>query len=481
MKRIKPSLNTNILFTVIAVSLVVAVLLINGITMRLSERYNLQVDLTEGAVFEIGEDTKSLIASLDVPVDIFVLSNEGGFTGNRYVMQAKQIMDQYPRISGKITLEYVDYATNPGFAIRFMELPLSSGDIVVKSGDNVRHILASNLFHFSMSPDGDLSIVASRAEEALTSAIVNVVSGDSSRVAILTGNGAAIDEHLINLFVDNNYVVEPVPLHGADLYSFDIALLLAPTIDLSEGAVRMLETFLYNDGLYGKTLLYSASPSQGEMTNLDMFFSEWGVKFTSGAVFETNAARTFQNQPFYPIPLYEDSRHYSMLRDPSMPILMPLSRPMELLFNFRDGYFIDTLLTFSESSGVRPADASDIFTADDATQRGPMPALVVSSFNVTAPDGTPRFSNIVFSASTTMFDPVALHNSSLNNAEFLLNIIGDIADRDDLVFIQPKSLAARTLGVTSAQASTLGTVLVGIIPLVILLSGVLVWLYRRHK
>jgi len=481
MKRFKSSLNVNILFTVIAVSLIVAVLLVNGIAMRLSERYNLQIDLTEGAVFEIGDDTKALLSSLDVPVEIFVLSDEGGFSGSRYTMQAKRIIDQYPRYSGMISLEFVDYMTNPGFAVAFPELPLSHGDIVVKSGDNVRHILGANLFHFSMSPEGSLTIIASRAEEALSSAIVNVLSDDIIKVAILTGNGAAVDEQLIQLLIHNNYEVNTVPLHGADLYDFDAALLLAPTIDLSEDVVRMLDAFLYNDGRYGKTLFYTASPSQGDMPNLDTFMSEWGVRFLSGAVFETNAERTYQHQPFYPTAVYEDSRLYNMLRDPSMPILMPLSRPMEVLFNFRDGYFVETLLSFSETSGVRPADASDVFTADDATLRGPLPALVISSFHATTPDGATLLSNIVFSSSTIMFDPIALHNSSLNNAEFLLNMMGEVTDRDDIVHIQPKSLAARTLGITSAQASTLGTVLVGVIPLIILLSGVVVWLYRRYK
>jgi len=154
---------------------------------------------------------------------------------------------------------------------------------------------------------------------------------------------------------------------------------------------------------------------------------------------------------------------------------------MELLFTARDGYYVESLLYFSETSGVRPADAGDDFNADNATVRGPMPALVISGFFPSSQDGAERQSNVVVSSSTAMLDGIALQNSSLNNAEFLLNLFNDLLGREELINIHPKSLEGRTLGITSAQASALGVILVGIIPLAILITGIAVWLIRRHK
>jgi ABC-type uncharacterized transport system involved in gliding motility auxiliary subunit len=164
-----------------------------------------------------------------------------------------------------------------------------------------------------------------------------------------------------------------------------------------------------------------------------------------------------------------------------MPFLMPLARPMEVLFTARDGYYVETLLYFSAGSGVRPADAGDDFNADHATRRGPIPALVVSGFHAVSNDDSPLRSTIVFSSSVGVFDATALQNTSLTNAEFMLNLLGDLTDRDDLFNIQPKSLSGRTLGITSAQASALGVILVGIVPVVILLAGITSWLVRRYK
>jgi len=110
-----------------------------------------------------------------------------------------------------------------------------------------------------------------------------------------------------------------------------------------------------------------------------------------------------------------------------------------------------------------------------------MPALVTSGFFARSPEGAELSSTIIVSSSTAMLDGIALQNTSVNNAEYLLNLLADISGRENIINIQPKSLAGRTLGITSAQASTLGIILVGIIPLAILLAGIVLWLIRRYK
>jgi len=487
MNKLTHSLKVNILFAIIAVSLIAAAILVNAIVLRLSERHNLHFDLTAGAIYEIGSETRAFLASLDTPVQIYVLSDEGGFSGDRYLIQAKRIIDQYPHYSGNVTLEYIDYASNPMFAVNFPEFPLSHGDLIIQSGDRVRHLPSVNLFYFTAAPNGSISIVSSRAEEALTSSIMSVVSEESVKIALLTGNGASGGSLFASLLADNNYEVHTESLTTAILDEYDAALLFAPTIDLSESVIRNLEAFLYNNGQYGKLLFYTANATQGSLPNLEMFLSEWGIGLSDGAVFETNADRTYQFQPFYPIAGYEPgsltyaSQLKDMLRDPSMPFLMPLAKPMEVLFTSRDGYFVETLLYFSETSGVRPSDAGEVFNAEQASRFGPMPALVISGYFARSAEGAELSSSIIASSSTAMLDGIALQNTSLNNAEYLLNLFGDLSGRENIVNIQPKSLTGRTLGITSAEASTLGIVLVGIVPLAILIAGIVLWLIRRYK
>jgi len=476
----KHSLKTNTLFACVTALVLVALILINGIALLLSQRYHLEIDLTSNAVYRVSAETEAFLRALDRPVEIFVLSDEGGFGGSRELDQVKRIIDQYRRFSAHITLEYIDYAANPVFAVNYPDLRLSHGDLIVQSGGKTRHVPAVTLFRYTQMQDGSLMINSTRAEEAITSAVLNVTSDDVIKIAILSGNGAAENPLFHSILTDNNYEVHSVSILTGSLLEYDIALLLLPTIDLSENVIRMLEGFLYNGGLYGKILFYTSGAPQGEMPNLDRFLSEWGIRFSNGAVFETRSVNTYQFQPFYPTTFYMEGRYADMLRDNSMPFLMPVSRPMETLFSARDGYFVETLMIFSETSGVRPADADADFTADDTELWGPMPALVISSFNVPSSEAVPLQSHLIVSASTGMLDQIALHNSSLTNTEYLLNLLGDLTDRDT-INILPRSLTDRTLGITSAQASALGVILAGLLPAAILLAGVGVWFFRRFR
>ena len=164
---------------------------------------------------------------------------------------------------------------------------------------------------------------------------------------------------------------------------------------------------------------------------------------------------------------------------------MPLARPMGLLFTAKDGYYVETLLAFGDTAGVRPADAGEDFVPGRAEITGPMPALALSSFYPRSQPAQPAQpelrSSVVASASTGMLDPVALHNASLVNSEYLLALFGDLLGKEAVISVQPKSLAGRTLGITSAQVTRLGVLLAGVLPLLILAAGMAVWLVRRYK
>ncbi|NLV59086.1 MAG: GldG family protein [Clostridiales bacterium] len=481
MNRLKQSLKVNLVFTLLVVLLIAGVFLLNGIAMLLTDRYSLSVDLTENAAYEIGEDTKALLQDLKQPVEIFVLSTEDAFGGSNYLNQAKRIIQQYPRHGETVSLTFVDYASNPSFAAGFADLTLSSGDVIVRCGQRVKQIAAQNLFHYQYTADGKLTIASSRAEEALTSALLNVTSDRLVRVAVLTGNGVVESKLFTALLADNNYQVAPVNLTTESLDGYDGALLFAPATDLSEDALRKLESFLFNGGQFGKTLFYAASASQGVLPNLDAFLSEWGVSFGTGAVFETRSERTYQYQPFYPMADYADERYRRMLRDPNTPFLMPLSRPMQLLFRSKDGYYTETLLSFGETSGVRPANAGADFSADQTTVKGPLPALALCSYNAKGTGGASLRSCVIVSASAGIFDSIALQNTSLTDSEYLLLLLGDLLGQEAQISIEPKSLSGKVLGITSAQASTLGALLAGLLPLLILATGVVVWLVRRYR
>lgn len=472
----------NTLFTLLIILMLVVMFLLNTITLILSNRYPLSIDLTANSAYKIGDETKTILGSLTDDINIYVLATADSFEGSSYLIQARNIIDQYPVYSNSINLEYIDFEANPTFAAGYPELTLSAGNILVTRGDRVKQITLSSMFNYTYTTSGASAIESSRAEETITSSILNVISEDQVSIAVLSGNGVSDMPAFLSLLSDNNFTVTNVNMATETFDEYNLCILFAPTVDLSEDVLQKLDDFLYNNGAYGKTLLYTADVAQPELPNLESFLGEWGIIVGDGAIFETTEERTYNYQPYYPIVEYTNNTYKDKVKDSDSPLLMPLSRPLSVLYETKDRQYTETLLSFFETAGVRPSDAEDTFTASQATKWGPMPAFVLASRRILDTTGMTQFrSNVIVSASTFMFDASTLQNSSLTNSEYILNLFNDVTERTDTVNIKPKSLSGNTLGITSSQSTRLGVILCGIVPLIILSAGIVIWLLRRYK
>ncbi|MEA4939478.1 MAG: GldG family protein [Christensenella sp.] len=475
------SVKINALFAAIVVFALASAFLLNVVLVTLGSRYSLSYDLTANAAYQIGDDTKQVLDGLDRDITLYVLANDQSFAGNAYFIQAQRILEQYPKYSSKINLQYVDYTADPTFAAQYPDLTLKDGDILVKSEKGLKQLPLASLFNYTYTEDKTLTIESSRAEEALTSAIVNVTTENPVRVALLTGNDVFTDTDAFkSILSDNNFEVSSVNMVTDPLSDYDILLLLAPAVDLSTDVLDKFDGFLYNNGNYGKTLLYAADVTQPATPNLDAYLREWGVAVGDGAVFETNKDRAYSYQPYYPLAAYTNADYAEKLKDSSNPVLLPLSRPLSLVYTYKDNRTVDTLLNFYETAGVRPSTADDSFTANMATEWGPMPALTLTSWVIQKGDISVQ-SNVIVSASSNLFAASGMANTSLSNAAYIVSLFNTLTNRESTVSIAAKSLAGNTLGITTGAASALGIVLCAVLPLAILGAGVAIWLVRRYR
>ncbi|MEG2931768.1 MAG: hypothetical protein RR825_08260, partial [Ruthenibacterium sp.] len=147
-------------------------------------------------------------------------------------------------------------------------------------------------------------------------------------------------------------------------------------------------------------------------------------------------------------------------------------------------YTTQTLLSFGATAGVRPADAGEGFTSADATRKGPMPALVLASYQEVDATNANRMtarSQILASGSVALLDTYAVGNSSFANAEYLMNVLNTLCERTDTVAVTPKTIVGNALNITQSKADLMGYLFILAIPLVVLAMGIYVWLSRRHK
>ena len=469
----------NALLAVLIVIVIAVAVLFNAVISALSERYSLSTDLTATASYDVGDDTREILKSLTDDVSIYVLSSKGSFSGNPYLVQMRTLLERYPRLSDHIFLEYIDYTKDPTFAARYPDQDLSAGDVLVEGPQAIKKISLANMFIYTYDTEGNLSISGTRTEEAVTSAIVSSVTSDPVYIGILTGNAVSEDKQALETILsNNNFVVSEIDMVTENMADQDVLILLAPMQDLSEDVLASFDEFLYNDGEYGRTILYATSADQPELSNLNVFLREWGICVEDGAVFETDEAYAYGYQPYYPFTDYVDETFRDLLKDSSKKVLMPISKPLSIVFKYRDNKTVTELLSFSASSGARPSDAGSNFTVDQATIKGPIPAAVMSTLQAGQPG---QYSNVIVSASREAFAQSSLSNPSIANAEYWTAILNTITDRGDAVSIEAKSLSGNTLTITTGTARMWSIVLCIIIPVLILATGITVYVKRRYK
>ena len=402
------------LYALVAAVAFIVVVVLNIVMGLLADRYPMNIDLTSDSVVELGDETLDFIGALEEPVKIQVLATEEKFVNTTvYNAQANEIMREFARRSDNIDISYIDYVADPTFAASYPDYSLKEGDVIVSSDERSRQVKTEELFNYTYSQTGGLSIASSRAEEAILSAVLYVVSDELTTVAAIEGHGETSGSAFLDLLGDNNYEVSTANLLlGGLTEGTDVALIIAPTTD------------------------------------------------------------------------YTEETYSSLLKDTSIPVLVPVCRPLEVLYSFMENYTTTTLLTFGESAGVRPSDAGEDFSSKDAEIWGPIPAVVMSSYRLMdSTDATKEVASyhVIVSGSSEMLADYTLYNTAFSNAGYMVSLLNELCGRDGMIAVTPKSIVGNALNLNQAAADTIGMVFIAVIPALMLVFGLVVWLTRRHK
>ncbi len=463
----------HVLQVLLAILLVIA---INVAVAALARRYPLRLDLTANARYELSEESRSFLSSLDKKIHIYVLADEEEYArASTYTTYAATLLAQYP-LYADIELTYVDFAADPTFAARYPEIQLAQNGIVVECEGRAVALETSDLFEYSYSAANEIQVSAV-GEAQLAAAIAGVLNPVRAHATVLVDNDAQPVEAFTELLRANGFAVSEgsLALGNVDA-ACDMLILVAPMSDFTQEQVSALEAWLVNGGEYGRTLFYAADVSQPELPNLENFLREWGVSVDDGAVFETSAERTSQNQPFFATVEIDDEALAGELAQESMPIVAPMARPLTVRFAFQESYSTQTILSFSETSGVRPSDASQDFSAADAQRRGPIPALVCASL---APDGA-KASRIYVSGSASLLDSTILEGNAFLNRRFLSMLLSPTTQGASLPNFVSKQISDERVYIPSATANTLGIALAIVLPLALIAAGLTFFLRRRR-
>ncbi|MDR1654583.1 MAG: GldG family protein [Treponema sp.] len=466
----------------ITVVVIVFIVLLNVVVTALFKKFPLNIDLTENQIFQISDDTKRYISELNADVDIYVLNTEDRFTANTppdYYVQANEVIRKYAQLSGRVRLSYVDLLRNPDFASRYPGQDLELNDILVAGGTKSRVLKYTDLFNIRTQYFQSY-IVSSKAEQAMTSAILAVSSGAAHTASVLSGYGEDDISAFTDLLTLNNWEVQTQNLMTeAILPQAQVLILSAPSRDIAVEDLKKLDAFL--DEGNNRVLFYLASAEQPPLPNLAAFLAEWGIEVEPGVVFESNQNLVINNSPFMGLLEYAEEEYSKSQAAQGIFPIVPQSRPLKALFDAARYRRVKILLRYSASAGIRPSDAGIDWEPNLNALEGNVPALLLSSQTRNNASGDLVSNHVLAAGSSLALNRSILGSPNLSNSGYFLDTLGTLAGKADSIYIMDKSLGMDQLGISTGRSLLLGAIFVALLPLGVLIAGIVVWLRRRHK
>ncbi|MDO4747589.1 MAG: Gldg family protein [Eubacteriales bacterium] len=474
-------------FSTLLISLIIiaAIILVNTFLNIFSDSFSPQLDLTSNNLYELTDDTLEHLDKLDKDVTVYVLSDEVSIeSGGEYNVQVNKLLRQFEKNSSHIELEYIDMVTNPTFTASYTDVDWANNSYImlVECGDEYLPIAAEDVFIYNqdyLTYYGQYVAEGQQLEQALLTAIFNVIVEEKITVTMLTGFGEQDSSAFSALLTNNAYSVETVnPLTGKISEDSQFVVLYAPMYDLDNDTYELLVDWLYNDGNYGHTFLYV--PYDGLDTNtpnIDSLLEEWSMGIYDNYIYETDV-EYMTNSAYGNIITcydYDETEFSGKLKDQSIPVVMGFTMPIEI---YDSG--ASALLSSSDSAVLRPIDATEEWDPDDTEKQNLVGAAIATQGN----EDESKSSNVIVVGSYDAFNAPSLSQPNYNNAAYFVNIFNAIADRDDIsVVIEGKSIDYGTLGVSTSPAtvSFLGILFVFIIPISIVAIAIVVFVIRRHK
>ncbi len=442
----------------------------------LTDKFSWSFDLTSNKIFSLTEDSVNYVKNIDKDVEIEVLNDKDKFIQKGdYYKQANSVINEYSRYNDKIKIKYINLSENPSFTSSYPDEELGEDSIIVKSGEKYKTISIYDLFNVQQSYTRAM-VASSKAEQTMTSAIMYVVSDEQVKISMLTGFDELSSDGLEKLLRDNNYnVVKRSMLTENIDDGSSCAIVYAPKRDYDKESITKIKNYLYKDGNYGRNLICFLYPSQNSMPNLESLIEEWGMKTEEGIVLETDMSKLFSSESyFHYICEYVDETYSSAIKNTSIPVAVPLSKPIQVV----DKDKVSTLLQFSETSVVAPGNADENWSPQDAQIKGPIPAMAMSTMKN---DENGQKSTLTLVGSAASVDQNLLSRTSLNNSSYFLNLFNSLTNRENTINIEPKSIGGQELGMNPLHAIIIGLCLTIVLPIVILIAGIVVWIIKRKK
>lgn len=453
---------------ILAAAIVLAVLL-NLLVGALPKKYT-EFDLSEAKMYTLGDSSKKLVQSLDQDVTVYYLCE----TGSEDAILTK-LLDHYADESSHFRWEQKDPAIYPTFAAQYGASDVSTGSLIVVSGENNVVLDAADLYEYDYSDyytTGSANVTFG-GEKQITSAIYKLTAAEETHAYYTTNHGEqALTSSLTEALEAQNITAQPLDLLTSTIPDdCDLLIINDPTSDFaSDGLVdeiSQLQTYLENGG---RVLL--TTNGYDETPNLDAVMAQFGLAREAGLVVEGDSSHALYGYPYSLFPDYGTTDESTALDGVNRSTHVMLSVAQGITITETDGVTAESLLnTSGDAYSKLNFDTSSTTDKESGDTDGPFSLAVWARNETTGAE-------VIWIGCPNM-DNEQLYQSIPGNLTFLQGCAASMVGQD--ILIDTKALEASPITIPASTATTLGLVFVFVLPAVVLIAGAVVVLVRRRK
>lgn len=330
---------------------VAAVIVFNLLASQLPSSVT-QFDLTSSKIYNITDTTTTYLSKIDQDVAIHVLADKKS-VDSRIV----RFLDKYASLSKHLSVEYVNPTVFPSVLTKYN---CDANTIVVTCAATGRQETVAidkiigydemSYYYYGTKNETDFD-----AEGLITSAVDGVLTDTSRTVYQTSGHGeTAIPDSVVSLFEKSHMAVKSVNLltDNGIPDSCDLLILNAPTKDLANDELTMIEKYLAAGG----QVIYDMAGQALSLPNFAKLCAAYGMSVTSGMIADTQ--RYYQNNPYLIFPTLDTSVDAAKNVTGDATILFYASRGMTLSTPARSSISVKALLSTSDG-GYNVVDEND--------------------------------------------------------------------------------------------------------------------------
>ncbi len=434
--------------------LIVVVVLLAQISLKT----NMSSDWTKNSRHTLSETTIDFLSQLDQQVTIQAFISPD----NQYHSALESILRRYQNHSNQLLVDYIDPDFSPTL-VRELNIK-QQAEIVVSRGEQQVHVF-------------DLS------EQSLTNALISVSRSKEQWLVFLEGHGERTplgqENHNLNIWGQQlkqkgfNFLALDLVSQSQIPNNTAVIILASPERTLLDGEISLIKNYI-DDG--GNLLLLTDPNTQQFITPLT---EQLNLEFTDGTVLDPNAELLGIADPRFT--LVNDYANHPVGRAVKSVTLFPQASAINPIENNSE-WQLTPLLRTQKSTWVHSGEIDDSLKQEfkfnsDVDTSGPL-SIAYSLTRPVIKQGDKQQRIAVIGDSDFISNSYIGNGANLELGMALVNwLVGD----DQLISIPVKTTVDAELNLSKTQSLIIGLGFLIVLPLVLFVTGFIIWRKRRQR